>query len=245
MRRRISFGCCAAALATTFLIPVMVVGAGAPAIRRSAPAQTNGKPGSTEAAPVDELDPVVVEGKKLVEDERMIRAWMRRLVGQFSIEGEVKLTVEADAATQLAIQGQGICTGFNPTPAASCEIHLQLPGPRAFKVPVPVDLSSLSTAVILYGQDLDAARIRYMQVDRNGIADPQLGGLSGDTLTSRSPCVNVPQGCRKTTRITAQPDGSLVEMQVEFEVDGVRAMSYGLTMHRVATLPVSPSKVLR
>lgn len=242
-RCRIKCAGIAPVLAAVLLIPAMAADAAAPAARRSTPAQPKGNLESIPAAPVDELETVVVEGEQLVEDERVIMAWMRRLVGQFSIQGAVVPIGEADAATNHAIQGRGLCTGFNPTPAVSCEIRLQLPDPRAFNASMPVDLSPLSVAVILYGHERGEGgwHIRHMLVDRNGNADPQLGALSGDTLISRSPCVGVPGGCRKVTRITAQPDGSRVDMQVQIEVDGAQAMAYAVSMTRVDRLPTNPS----
>ncbi len=240
LKRKMIFGRCAATFAVALLIPAMVIGAGASAARRPPPPQKNGQPDGNPTGSVEELDTVVVVGEKPVEDNSVLIAWMRRLVGQFSIDGYVAPVGGTNAAARHKIHGQGLCAGFNPTPAVHCEVHLQLPA-DILKDGMPVDLSPLSAAMILYGLEMGAPRIRYMLVDRNGIADPQLGALSGDTLTSRTPCVDVPSGCQKITRITAQPDGSLVDMQVQVEVNSSRVMTYGLSMSRVSALPVSPS----
>ncbi len=192
---------------------------------------------SQAAEQEDELDEVLVNGQKAVRKPSIIISWMRRLLGTFSYEGYVDLQGKGDPDDFLKVQGNSDCVGFGPAPGVMCEINVRWPekkGPKGEAIPGGV--SNLSPAMMLFGFEPDDLGIRYMLVDSKGIAEPALGLLVGDTLTSKEPCVNTPGVCQKIIRITAQPDGKLVEMQVDVEMNYKRAMGYKFLMHQTSNV---------
>jgi hypothetical protein len=91
--------------------------------------------------------------------------------------------------------------------------------------------------------------VRYLLVDGKGIADfAGTGILRGNTATFRMICVNQPSGCQRTTRITARPDSSIVEMWTDFEVFNESRVTYMFSLRRVtdgepgATSTVLPAR---
>jgi hypothetical protein len=186
------------------------------------------------AAQLDELDEVLIDGRRPSRKPSEIITWMRRLVGTFTYAGHVDLHGKGEPEDLRPVTGRSDCVGFGPAPAVQCEIRITWPetkGPNGEAV--MGGMSALNPAMMLYGFEPDDLGIRYMIVDSKGIAEPALGLLVGDTLTSKEPCVNTPGTCQKITKITAEPDGTLIEMQIDIERDYKRAMSYRFVLHRV------------
>jgi hypothetical protein len=210
----------------SFAISGVALAATAPVV---APAST-----STSGAQLEELDEVLIDGQKPSRKPSEIITWMRRLVGQFTYEGHVDINGRGEPNNLLPITGRRECIGFGPAPAVQCEVHVTWPerkGQNGEEILGAV--SALNPAMILYGFEPDELGIRFMIVDSNGIADPGLGLLVGDTLVSRARCVNITGTCQKITRITAEPDGKRIEMNVDVEGDYKRAMSYRFVLTRV------------
>lgn len=184
-------------------------------------------------APEEQLDEILVEGEKPVRDADKITEWLTRLVGQFVVEGSVDLHGKG-AAEPLDVQGRSTCVGFFPTKSVQCELRLRWPevkGPQGEALPGGV--SHLDPAIMLFGYEPRRIGIRHMLVGDDGIAEDALGYLiSGNTVVSRNKCVNVPGQCERVVRIRADPDLKVVEMRIDWEVDGLKAVSYRFEMHR-------------
>ena len=199
---------------------------------------------SPQSESADDLDEVLVDGRKPSRKPSEIITWMRRLVGQFTYEGNVDLHGKGLTDDLRPVKGRSDCVPFGPAPAVQCEIRVTWPetkGPNGEAI--LGGTSMLNPAMILYGFEPDDLGIRYMLVDSKGIAEPALGLLVGDTLTSKEPCVNVPGTCQKITKITAEPEGKLIEMNIDIERDYKRAISYRFVLHRVGAAPIADPQV--
>jgi hypothetical protein len=192
---------------------------------------------SAKSEPLDELDEVLIDGQKPSRKPSEFISWMRRLVGQFSFSGNVDINGNGDPQDLLQVDGRSECIGYGGVRAVQCNIRVTWPerkGPNGEEIPGGV--SALNPATILYGVDGNDLYVRFMIVDSKGIAEPGFGFLVGDTVTSRAPCVNTPGTCEKITRITAEPDGTRIEMNVDIERDYKRTTSYRFVLTRIGTV---------
>jgi hypothetical protein len=188
-----------------------------------------------QEAPSDqELSEILVEGMKPEREPQKVIDWMARLVGEFDYEGHVDVRGKGNPADTRPVRGTANCLGFGPAPAVQCEIKLRwttVKGPDGEEI--LGGRSNLNPAMMLYGFEPDRIGIRYMTVDSEGIADGAMGYVIGNTLISRSPCVNVPGQCERVARITANPDLKMVRMEIDLEVDYQRAVRFEFIMKRV------------
>jgi hypothetical protein len=180
------------------------------------------------AAQEQELDEVLVNGRR-IRPERNMQAvvdWMRRLVGQFRYQGYVELR-GADGAPlgREDVQGVSDCVAFGLAPGVQCSVKVEWPDVEG-DVGAVGGVSTLQPAMILYGFDPDHRAVHMLQVDNKGIADGALGYIQGDTLIASAPCEGIPGNCQRTTRITAKPDGKLIQTQIDIEIDGQRMTRY-------------------
>jgi hypothetical protein len=206
-----------------------------------------GEPSSVSATDQleEELDEVLVDGRRPSRKASEIISWMRRLVGQFTYEGHVDLTGQGNSDDQRPVQGYGDCVPFGQAPAVQCEISVSWPEVRTDKdEQVPGGLHTLNPAIMLYGLDPYEPGIRFMLVDSRGIAEPALGLLIGDTLVSREPCASEFGNCQRVTRITAELDAKVVEMHIDIYFDYRRMFAYRFLLRRVpappTNVPVAP-----
>lgn len=77
-----------------------------------------------------------------------------------------------------------------------------------------------------------------MLVDNLGMAHGGLGEMRGNTLTTTTPCVDLPGKCRRVSRVTAQPDGKAVRMEIDIERDSIRVAHQVFDLQRLAEVPV-------
>jgi hypothetical protein len=190
------------------------------------------------AAPAEEeLDEITVNGNRIkpIRNMQTILEWMVRLVGNFRYEGFVELRPgDGVPKERLPVRGVGECVAFGVAPGVQCSVAIRWPevhGPDGAAVVGGV--SSLNPAMILYGLDPDRRGIHFLQVDQHGVAEGGVGYLFDDVLTSTAPCEAIPGNCQRTTRINAQPDGKLIQMQVDIQQDGVRVARFNFELQRV------------
>jgi hypothetical protein len=72
----------------------------------------------------EELDEVLIDGRRPSRKASEIISWMRRLVGQFTYDGHVDLAGQGNPDDQQPAQGYGDCVPFGPAPAVQCEIRV-------------------------------------------------------------------------------------------------------------------------
>ncbi len=191
---------------------------------------------ATEVQKDEELDQVIVNGTKIktVRDPQKVLNWLARLVGKFSYEGQVDVHGIGRDEDLRIVRGMQDCVGFGPAPAVHCTINAVWPeSPGLNGAKVPGEVSNLNPAMMLYGFEPDRIGIRYMLVDNKGIAEGALGLLAADTLISKAPCVDIHGGCERSVRITADPEGKVIEMQIDVEVEHQKATSYRFVLHRI------------
>jgi hypothetical protein len=206
----------------------LLLSVGSPATHAASAATRASQPDAAESgSPAQqdlELGEVLVRGKRIKpsKDAQAIIDWLRRLVGQFRYLGYVELHDASGAPIgRRNVSGVGDCVAFGLAPGVQCTIKVRWPETRGDDgEAIPGGVPTLNPAMVLYGLDPDDLGIHYLQVDRNGLADGGLGHLFGDTLTNEGACVAGPDDCTRTTRITAQPDGQLVQMQTDIVQDG-------------------------
>jgi len=185
-----------------------------------------------------ELDEVTVTGtrSKPVRNLQTIIEWLARLVGQYRYGGTVELRAGPGIPTApLLVRGVGDCVAFGLAPGVQCSIAVSWPKIRGEGgQEVLGGVSTLNPAMVLYGLDPDRRAIHFLQVDQKGIADGGTGYLMGDTLTTRAPCEGIPGDCERITTIDAQPDGRRIQMQVDIEQDGQRAVRFNFVLNRTS-----------
>lgn len=183
----------------------------------------------------DELSEVLVSGERATRKVADLIPWIRRLLGEYAIEGHVDLGGKADPADRRMVRGHGICVGFGVAPGVQCEIHVNWRGPdRPAGTGMLAGVSYLTPAMILYGVEPDDLGIRYLQVDNRGLAEGATGLVVGDTASFTTRCIDAPEGCQRITRITAPPGSKQLAMQVDTTVDGGLVLRYQFELTRVA-----------
>jgi hypothetical protein len=193
-------------------------------------------PTAKQALPDQELDEVTVNGNRInpTRNMRTILEWLVRLVGQYRYEGSVELKPGPGVpAEKLPVRGVGDCVRFGIAPGVQCSVAIRWPEVHGEDgAEVVGGVSSLNPAMILYGLDPDRRGIHFLQVDSRGIADGGVGYLTGDTLETSASCEGIPGDCQRITRINAEPEGKLIQMQVDIQQDGVRTARFNFVMHR-------------
>lgn len=220
-------GVTALALATSGL----VMAADAPAARNPAP----------QAQPVEELDEVLVEGRRIRkkrpswDDYQQNFNFLARLVGQFVIQGSVDLHGQGNPEDLRRVAGRAHCIGFGSAPGVQCELNVRWPETRgASGEEIPGGVSTLDPAVLLLGFEPAAPGISHVFLDNKGVADIAVGKMaSPDTMLSRSKCLGIQGNCERTVRITAEPDLRAVRMNIDLAVDQQRLVGFAFVMQRV------------
>jgi hypothetical protein len=187
-----------------------------------------------------ELDEAVVQGNRLkpTRDPQKIVNWLKLLAGQFRYEGVVELQADAGTGAERQAQGSADCTPFGLAPGVHCELRVTWPGARGVDgAEVPGGTPTLLPAMIQYGLNPDNIGIRFLLVDNKGLAHYGQGYLVSDTLTTTTPCSELPGNCQRITRVTPSVDGMTVDMQFEVEVDFQNLFRYRFQLHRVGKPP--------
>jgi hypothetical protein len=219
---------------------VVALLAALPGAGLAAEAAQSQPPSRAATGPTLELGEVLVQGirSKPTRDPQKIVNWLKLLVGEFRYSGYVQLPNDGKPGARLQVKGLAECTAFGLAPGVQCTINViwpKAPGPNGEGV--LGGLSTLSPAMIQYGLDVDRLGIRYLQVDNRGHGDYGQGYLVNDTLTTTMPCVDIKGNCQRISRITARPDGKIVDMQIDIEQDETRLVRYKFVLQRVGAVP--------
>jgi hypothetical protein len=187
----------------------------------------------------EELEEIVVSAAKVVRSRRAMLSWLQRLVGHYSYEGYVELGGEGAAYGRETAIGAGKCVPLDEV-AVLCETRVQWPEiVAADEANLSAGVSALSPAITLYGYDDSILAIRSLQVDSRGMANGGPGELRGNTLTTSTPCVDLPGDCKRVSRVSAQPDGKMIRMEIEIVREAGRVAHYVFQARRVAEVPKS------
>ncbi len=216
------------------------------ALLACAPAAFAASPGPRADAPADparvqELSEVVVSGERPTRKLADVIPWLRRLLGQYTIEGYVDLGGRGEPSELREVRGTGVCVGFGVAPGVQGEFNIRWPETRALGGgEILGGVSNLSPAMMLFGLEPDEIGLRYLQVDNRGLAEGSRGGIIGDSAVFRTPCADLIEGCERTMRITTRSDSKLVELQVDTEIFYQVKVRYRFQLTRVAEVQTVP-----
>lgn len=197
---------------------------------------------ATTRESLTELDEVLVSGAKPSRKPSEIITWLRRLVGRFNYEGYVEQYYEGTPARRQPVQGVGNCVAFGIAPGVVCGINVRWPKEiEPAGGDGPGQVSTLVPATIMYGLDADFLAVRYLQVDSRGLAEGGHAYLVGSTLTTTTPCADIPDKCLRISRIYAPPDGKVIEMQIDIERDYKRLVRFMFLLRRSSSVPADKS----
>jgi hypothetical protein len=186
------------------------------------------------------MNEVLVNGVRIkpTRDPQLIVNWLKLLVGRFNYSGYVDPRIEGQLSNLLAVRGRADCSAFGLAPGVVCTLNVIWPDlPDSQAKTILGAASSLNPAMVQYGLDPDHLAVRYLQVDNRGIANAAQGSLVDGTLTTTTPCAEVAGDCKRIARITPRPDGKIVEMQTDYEVDGRRQVRFKFTLVRIGDVP--------
>jgi hypothetical protein len=183
----------------------------------------------------DELSQVDITAEKATRKPSELIAWIRRLLGQYTIDGKVDLGGKGNPNERWTAVGTGTCIGFGLAPGVQCEMNVKwpaVPGPHGAEILSGV--SDLSPAMMLYAMQPDDIGITYMQVNNTGLAEGSTGFIINNTATFKSPCVNAPPGCQREVRITAESENKVITMEIDTLLNYELAARFNFKLRRVA-----------
>jgi hypothetical protein len=112
------------------------------------------------------------------------------------------------------IQGKGDCINFSEGAGLQCVVNIAWPEQWRFTGKAQLGgVSDMTPANILVGLAPSTApdSVRFLLIDKRGLAHPGSLVLSGDSATAKVPCVDMPgmQRCDQLLRVTAKADGTM------------------------------------
>lgn len=181
----------------------------------------------------EELDEVVVDGRRPSRDSRKVVSWLARLVGEFHIDGELDLT-SGPGTEPVYLQGRSSCIGFGAKPAVMCTLNIHSQQMREDDENGTVGaVTNLNPAIVMFGFEPTRVGIHQMLVGSDGVADSALGYLfPDDSLVGRAKCGGVVGNCERVVRIVADPLAQRVHFEIETFVNLRKAVTIVFTMHR-------------
>jgi hypothetical protein len=192
--------------------------------------------GIAAADPRDIAEPPVPLTPEMQEARRVQMAtdmdvWLRRLEGRFRIEGVFYR--DGEEADARHAKGMEDCVTIGPGAGMQCVINVIWDEDYgADGQSGQTGVSALAPAMIEYGFDPVASRIRSLQVDNQSLAEPGEGTLKGQTMSSSTRCANTPaaQLCQRVTRVYIPPDRSYISVTIEVERNYDRVSSLSLDL---------------
>jgi hypothetical protein len=229
------------------LLPTALLAAAAaapspPAAAQTAPAAQQPKPAATPRSDRpgtrqddEQLNEVTISAEKPTRKVADLIPFLRRILGQYTIDGKVDLGGQGKPEDKWTAVGTGNCVGFGVAPGVQCELNVkwpQIPGPNGEAIMSGV--MGMEPMMILYGLEPDELGIRYLQVNNKGLAEGATGYMLNDTVTFKTPCVNTQPGCQRVTRVTTRSDSKVVDFQIDTEIDYKVAARFNFKLRRVA-----------
>jgi hypothetical protein len=173
-------------------------------------------PPESSSATEEELEEVIVRGERPNRTPSAIFNWLRRLLGEFKIDGYVDLRGDGRPEARLPVTGRAKCVPFGIAPAVHCDLNIDWPRPTGRDgEEITGGLSTLRPAVIVFAFEADRFAIRYLLVHSDGTADYGQDYLRGSTLAVTTRCVESAAKCQRVLRVTAKSDGGRVDIQRE------------------------------
>jgi hypothetical protein len=194
----------------------------------------------------DEPEEVSRNARETVSSPKGMQAWLRRLVGQYTIGGYVDLCGKGNLGDRRTVTGEADCIATSAAPDVHCKVNISWPAASGDNgVSVLGSVSNLAPAQFLFsieipspgipmyrGTGINGWGVLLEQVDNKGIGEFASGVLVGETFLATEPCVDLPGNCWKITRITAMPDSDEISMSVEIDIDRQRVSRRDFLLHR-------------
>jgi hypothetical protein len=136
-------------------------------------------------------------------------------------EGEVRGAYLYMPEWSQPVQGKGDCIALSDGAGLQCVVNIAWPEQWRDNGKVPLGgVSDMTPAMILAGVTPSTAPhgIRYLLVDKRGLAHPGALTLEGNTATVKPVCVNLPgtERCEQVFRITMKPGSGTYDAQLSF-----------------------------
>lgn len=198
-------------------------------------------PRAQEQSDLQELEEIVVVAKEDESYLRDLRAWLKRLVGEYSYEGYVDICGNGNPVDLRPVTGRADCIAISSAPTIQCTVDMRWPvAVQQNGQAAPGSEYNLVAAHVIYSvenrylpeQQMNRWGLMSMQVDSKGTAEWASGALIGDSFVSKEPCVGMPGDCRKSMRITAERNSELVTMLIDTDVGEQRVMRQSLVLNR-------------
>lgn len=187
--------------------------------------------GGASADPRDIAEPAAPLTPEMREARRVQMAvdmdvWLRRLEGRFRIEGV--FIIDAVPLEPRRAKGMEDCITIGPGAGMQCVINVVWDEDYgADGQSGQTGVSSMAPALIEYGFDPVASKVRSLQVDNQSLAEPSAGNLRGETVSYSTRCANTPaaQLCQRVTRIYMPADRSYIRLTIDVEYNYTRQTS--------------------
>jgi hypothetical protein len=189
------------------------------------------------AEPAEPMTPEMSEARRAQMGVDM-EAWLRKLEGRYRIEGVFYR--DGDEANALRAMGMEDCISIGPGAGMQCVLSVVWDADYgADGQGGQTGVSSLAPAMIEYGFDPVASKVRSLQVDNQSLAEPGAGTLKGETVQSSTRCANTAasQLCQRVTRIYIPPDRRYISITIDVERNYDRVSSLSLHLQ-----PMTPEE---
>jgi hypothetical protein len=209
---------------------------------------------STLERRLEEPEEVASNASETVTSQKAMLAWLRRLVGRYTLDGYIDPCGSGYIREQRAVTGKADCIATSVTPDVHCKFNLSWPAAgKGSGATTPDNVSDIAPAQLLfsievplviktpfgtlippnyYGDGANHSGIVLVQVDNKDVGEYASGVLVNDTFLSTEPCMDKPGDCHRITRVTIKSEPGEIFMTVEVRTDGQRVTRQVFTLHR-------------
>lgn len=157
-----------------------------------------------------------------------MEVWLRRLVGQFSIEGVVQMANGDCPSACRGVYGKGDCVAVGEGPGVHCIFNVrwfdmaQVNFETGARATPPGSISYLNPAMALFGMQPGGPSLHFLLVDNKGLPEGGPGALNGSYARFITRCVNAVLGCQRKMTIEAREGSNLLYMTIEADNEFTR-----------------------
>jgi hypothetical protein len=209
---------------------------------------------SAPARRLEEPEEVASNARETVTSQKAMLAWLRRLVGRYTLDGYIDPCGNGNIEDQRAVTGKVDCIATSVTPDVHCKFNLSWPAAgRGNGASTPENVADIAPAQLLfsievplvirtpvgtlippnfYGDGANHSGIVLVLVDTKDVGEYASGVLVNDTFLSTEPCMDIPGDCHRIARVTVEPERTGIFMTVEVRIDHQRATRQVFTLHR-------------
>jgi hypothetical protein len=202
----------------------------------------------------EEPEEVASNARETVTSQKVMQAWLRQLVGRYTLDGYIDPCGNGNIKDQRAVTGRVDCIATSVTPDVHCKFNLNWPAAAGgsgaatpdnvagmapaqllFSMEVPMVIHTPMGTLVppnFYGDGANHSGIVLVQVDNRDVGEYASGVLVNETFLSTEPCMDMPGDCHRITRVTDKPERDEIFMTVEVRTDSQRVTRQVFTLHR-------------